>query len=172
MIQKNFQILLVDNVSDLANIKADKNAIAVASDALVPYSFDGTTWNVSNRTFVLKSAVEINGLVVAKTKIMTIPPSVLNFYPTMVLFKPSTISGVLIRPTVSVGSNSPNYDNIATGSLLNTILSTLGANGSSPQLASTSYPTPGNTDIYANVSIAGSATTYKFFIYLVGFYDN
>lgn len=172
-IKKSGDIIYVDNVSDLAGINADKRTIAVAMDAEVPLSFDGTNWVVSNRTVVLKSQVVVNGLNAnTNTKVYTTPASALTFYPTMVLFKPVNISGVLIRPTVSVGSNSPNYDNISSASLLNTILSTIGATGGSPQLVSTTYPISGGTDIYARVTTAGSATSYTFTVYLIGFYDN
>ena len=164
--------MLFDNVADLAGIKGDKRQLAFCDDAEVPFTWDGTNWVVSNRTVVLKSQVVVNASTTGNTKIYTTPTSALTFYPTMVLFKAVSISGVTLRPTVSVGTNSTAYDNIASASLLNSLLGTLGATGSAPQLATTTYPVAGGTDIYVRVSIGGVFTSYTFTVYILGFYDN
>lgn len=62
------------------------------------------------------------------------------------------------------------YDNIATGSLLNTVLTLTGAT-TSPQNASTSPALAGGTVIYANVSLGALATSYTFKVDAIGFYD-
>jgi hypothetical protein len=169
-IQKYMQIMVVDTYSNLP-VTADTAQIAYCLDTKLSLTFDGTQWTNSNRVSIKKSSVIVNGKNTGTTKIYTLEDNGSNFLPTMVIMRNSNISGVIIKPTVSFGSNVSSYDNIATGSLLSTLLSTLGASAGVPQIATVVTPLAGGTDIYANVSIAASATTYSFKVDLLGYYE-
>jgi hypothetical protein len=158
--------------SDLTGVTADNGQLAYCMDIQSTFIFNGTTWMPSARTVVKKSTVNINGKTTGATSIYTLEASNLKFYPIIVIIRAVNISGVTTAPTVSVGTNSTSYNNIATASLLNTILSTIGATGGSPNMATASYPISGGTSIFANVSIAAIATNYTFNVEIVGFYDN
>lgn len=79
---------------------------------------------------------------------------------------------VVTPPTISIGTNAPNYNNIKSASVLTTIL-----NSVTPGVSSTTQPDspvapiPGNTDIYANVTGLALAGTYKVKFAIAGFYD-
>lgn len=166
------QRMVVDNKSDLSSIAPNAGTIAYCLDTPnIAFQWDGSNWNTSNKTQVLKSTVAVNGKTTGATLVYTLPASTLNFYPTQIIVRAVSISGVTTPPTVSVGTNSTSYNNIATGSLLNTVLNTVGATGGSPQNASTSFPIAGSTAIYANVTIGAIATNYTFYIEVIGFYD-
>jgi hypothetical protein len=107
---------------------------------------------------------DIDGTATGSTAIVTLP----NGYAVSQLQVISTsISGVILGPTFSIGTNSPDYNNIAslvvlTGlSAANNVLSITGANPAAVF----------NEDdiIYLKVTTAALATTYDFQIILLGY---
>lgn len=170
-VMKYKQVMVVDTQSTLPTV-AEAGDIAYCMDVKLIFNFDGTTWVPSNRTVVKKSGVTVNGKVTGATLIYTLESSNLKFYPIMVVARVVNISGVIIRPTISIGTNSSSYDNIVTASLLATLLSTLGAESGAPQDASTSPQLAGGTAIYANVSLGATATTYQVKFDVIGYYDS
>jgi hypothetical protein len=136
------------------------------------YSSNASTWAPLTRELVKTSTVTIDGKTTGATTIYTLEGSgTLNFYPTQIVIRQVSVTGtVILKPTFSVGSNSTAYDNIASGSLLNTVTSLAGITqqpmnvGSSPALA-------GGTVIKANVTVGATTTgNYQFRIDVLGYY--
>lgn len=167
------QIMIFTLQSDLTGVTAGNGQLALTLDVfkLFTYSTSSSSWIPSSSVSVKKSIATVTGTSTGATTIYTLEASTLNFYPIMVIFRAVSISGVVIIPTVSVGTNSTSYNNIATGSLLSSVLSTIGANGGAPQAASTSIPLAGGSVIKANVTIGATATSYTFNVEVIGFYD-
>jgi hypothetical protein len=169
------QLMHFAKQSDLPNYVRQKNGqLAFCNDVKTTFQYDSASvaWMPLARVVIKKSTVVVNGKATGLTKIYTTEASTLKFYPTGVVIRATNISGVTTQPTASVGTNSTAYNNIVTGSLLNTLLNTLSVGSGSPQPASISTPIPGNTDIYVNVTIAAIATNYSYTVEIIGFYDN
>lgn len=165
--------MLFNKQSDLASWTAKNGQLGFCLDVKTTFSYDsaGVAWMPLARTVVKTSNVTINGLATGNTKIFTIEPSNLKFYPVMVIFRAINISGTVTPPTVSIGTNSTNYNNITTSSLLSTLLNTIGATNGAPGMVTTSPALSGNTDVYAKVSIAAiGATVYQFQVDIIGYY--
>ncbi|PYE14064.1 hypothetical protein DFR67_114163 [Williamsia limnetica] len=167
-ITKYMQVMLVDTQASLP-ASADMGQVAFCQDTKISLIFDGTIWQPSDKLVVKKSTVVVNGKNIGVTPIYTLEPSSLNFYPTQIIMRAVNVSGATLKPTVSIGSNASSYDNIATGSLLNSLLTLTGAS-TSPQNVSTSAPLSGGTVINANVSLGALAVNYTFTVNVIGFY--
>lgn len=171
MYVKSTQVMIFTLQSDLTSLTADNGQLALCLDVLKLFYYNGTTWLPFATTNVKKSTATVTGTgSTSQTLIYTMEASTLKFYPLMVVFRAVNISGVTTPPTVSIGTNATSYNNIAAGTLLTTLLSTLGAGNGVPQTA-ISTPVIGGAAIYANVTIAGLATSYTFNVEIVGFYD-
>jgi hypothetical protein len=164
------QILKVATYSDLPE-SASTLQLARTRDTKITYEFDGTMWLPLNRTSIKKSSVIVNGKTTGAVPIYTLEQSNMSFYPTQIIIRAVNISGATLKPTLSVGTNASSYDNIASGSLLNSITSLLGIT-SQPQNVSTSPALSGGAVIYANVSIGALATNYTFKVDIIGYYEN
>ncbi len=166
---KSSQIAIYAHQSDLPST-ADVGQIAYCSDIKLSFVFDGSVWMASSRTVVKKSSVTINGKNTGATAIYTLENASVNFFPIMIVPRVVNISGVTTAPTVSIGTNSTSYNNIATGSLLSSVLATLSVGSGAPYMAPYSPSLSGGTVIYANVTIAAVATTYSVVYDIIGYY--
>lgn len=176
---KNYSsILTVDTFSDLSSIPSPADGqIGYVDDTRLVYTYSATlaTWQPSNRLVVKRSMVTINGKVAGSTPIYTLETvGTMNFFPTQVVPRVISITGAgIIAPTVSVGTNSPNYNNIATANPINSILATLNSGSGAPQPATYSPSLTAGTVIYANVVGAAFTTgNYQVRYDIVGYYEN
>lgn len=79
----------------------------------------------------------------------------------------TNISGVITGPTFSIGTNSPNYNNVVSLSLITSL--SAANNLLNINLANPSQTLNYNDTIYLNVAIAALATHYNFQIILLGY---
>lgn len=168
---RSTQTMIFDNYTDLPPTAMDGD-LAFCKDTQLSYRYNVamTTWAPLTRELVKVSSVTVNGKNTGTTTIYTLEGSgSLNFYPTQVVLRAVSITGAAIKPTLSIGTNSSNYDNIASGSMLNTVTSLLGIT-SQPQNVATSPALPSGTDIKVNVTIGATATAYTFKIDILGYY--
>jgi hypothetical protein len=105
----------------------------------------------------------IDGKTIADT---TLVKGVSEFIPSKIHFVCKTVTGFVSAPTVSVGTNSPNFNNIVTAAAL-TGLSTIdlvlpGILAGLPVIVRI------NDTIKARVSIVGVATTLTFDVFVEG----
>src|SRR6267142_1645683 len=90
------------------------------------------------------------------------------FIPFGVLLRCTAIVGVISSPTVTFGSNSPNFDNIKTATLtptFNAVDDIIQASfaGNTPAIV-------GGMDLYCKASVPAMGTTLKVRPYLLGYY--
>jgi len=92
-----------------------------------------------------------------------------NFEPLMIQLEVQSATGVTLVPTVSIGTNAPNYNNILSALVL-TGLSVAGAH-------TVMLPSPGGMealygqDIYANVTSVGLGTELTLSVDIIGTYQ-
>lgn len=91
----------------------------------------------------------IDGKTLGQTKIQ--PAVSTNYIPLLVSLETVSISGVVTLPLVSVGTNSPNYNNIMTLTTLPSAASVITV----PVVAGQIF---NNQDVYVNVGVAGVGT--------------
>jgi hypothetical protein len=91
-----------------------------------------------------------------------------NFYPTDLIFTLEAISGLITPPSVSVGTNPSNYNNIVSA----TTLTGLASPGETYTVSLNTVvgSTPPTTQVYVRVSVAAVATTYLFRAHFTGHY--
>ena len=88
-----------------------------------------------------------------------------NFYPTLLSTGSTDRTGSGSNPTVSLGTNGPNYDDIAPSLQISGVgITPYAAAGLSPWI-------PPNTEIRINVQAASTFTTHEVRVTLWGFYD-
>ncbi len=165
------QTMYVDTFASLPSV-ADNMQLAFVIDTQSSYYFNlaTTSWLPLGRQVVKRSTVVVDGKTAGATTIYTLEPAGgLNFYPTQIVMRAVNINTAIIKPTFSVGSNASTYDNIATGSLLNTLTSLLGITAQ-PLNVSTSPALAAGTQIKANVTVGATATAYTFYIDILGYY--
>lgn len=167
---KSSQITIYKKQSDLPTT-ADTGQLAYCLDVRIPFTFYGTAWMASSRTTVKKSTITINAKNTGATAIYTLESTSLNFYPIMIIPRVVNISNVTTPPTASIGTNSTSYNNIATSSLLSTVLAALSVGSGAPYNASYSPALTGGSVIYANISVGAIATTYSIQYDIVGYYN-
>lgn len=134
-----------------------------------PTSFSGTTGQIIKIGAAgeqVKNAA-VNGKTIGNTLIFT-TDSVKRFVPTGVYVNVVSVVGLSLVATLSVGTNSPNYNNICAAA----ILTGLDSNNETIQLPLTgnlNSVAPGS-QVYARVSIGSTATTYDLNTAIAGFY--
>lgn len=126
---------------------------------------------------------DINGLVAGAMYIATIngtqaqtysqffgePNTLFNFEPLLIQIEVESATGIISVPAISIGTNSPTYNNILTAMTL-TGLSVAGAH-------TIVFPTAGSmealygTDIYVNVTSVGVGTELTLSVDLIGTYQ-
>lgn len=168
------QIMYVPTASALP-LTADDGQLAFIKDSQSTHSFSNSSmsWMPLGRQVVFKSGVNVNGKAVGNTLIFTLPPSPLYFYPTGISIRQVNVSGAGTNPSIQIGTNSPNYNNIATTSLLSTVLGLLDVNNGVPIMGTFSPPLAGGSAIY--VRVAGAALLYTNFTVkfdILGYYDS
>jgi len=107
---------------------------------------------------------DINGLTTGAIDLMVTRPT--PFLPVQILVAVHELAGFTSSPTVSLGTNSPNYNNIVAATALN--LSGLGA--FRVLNITTSNAVARDSLIRLNITIVGVATTYRFGMWLLGYY--
>lgn len=165
------QTLYVDTFANKP-LSADDGQLLWVKDTKSALYFDASAsmWMPLARFVIKKSMATVDGKSVGNTLVYTLEDSSLNFYPTQVIVRAVNVSGAVVKPTISVGTNSPNYDNIASGNILNSITSLVGIT-TQPQTVSTSPALPGGTQIYARVTGLPVATSYTFKVDVAGYYE-
>lgn len=165
------QIMIVDAQSSLPTA-ASTGQFAYCIDTMIMFTWNGTTWMPSSKVTVKKSSASVNLKSTGTTLLYTLESTTLNFYPIMIVPRATGvgISTVVLGPTFTIGTNSTSYNNIATSSLLSSIITAL-TGGSSLSTNSYSPALAGGTAIYSNVSIGASATNYTVLFDIIGFYD-
>jgi len=145
--------------SDLGSASVDPSTAVLSPE-------DGGEFQLGMTNGLVRYESEVDGTSVGNTLLFTVP-SGKTFVPLTASYVLSTVSGLAIVSTISMGSNSSTYNNISSATLL-TGLSTQGEalniNLSSPQTVS------GSTDIFVRVSIASTATTYNLKASIIGYY--
>jgi len=119
----------------------------------------------------------INGKTIANTSIFNVESGTQKFIPTSFHFETvSYTAGTLnTPPTLSVGTNSPNYDNLLKttdlSTLLGNVLSFVGMVQGKNVTEANSVPAlaPGST-IYCRVSVVTGANAYTFRVDTQGYY--
>lgn len=165
------QTLYVDTYANRPST-ADDGQLMWVKDTKTTLYFDSqnAVWMPLARFVIKKGTTVIDGKTVGNTLIHTLEESTLNFYPTQVIVRAVNISGAAVKPTITVGTNSPNYDNIASGNVLNSITSLLGIT-TQPQTVSTSPALSAGTQIYVRVTGVPVATNYTFKVDVAGYYE-
>lgn len=166
------QILYVDAASDLPT-GADDGQLAyiLASASSVTFSGISNTWVPLGRQMVFKSGVSINAKTTGTTAIYTLPASPLYFYPTDIVMRAVNVSGTGTAPAIQIGTVTP-YNNIATNSLINSVLGLLDVNNGTPKMSTFSPGLAGGAVITANVTVGAlvyANFTIKFDV--LGYYD-
>lgn len=132
--------------------------------------FNGTTGKLLAQqeatTGLVVFTAPVNGKVVGNTLLGTVPAGK-TFIPVKATYTLTAISGLSLVATVSVGSNSPNYNNISAATAL-TLLNALGVTVNLDLSSPASIPEGG--EIFARVSVASTATTYNLQASVIGFY--
>lgn len=109
----------------------------------------------------------IDGTTTGATKLATVNnPNFSSYCPTGILFYLAGSNTLTGQPTVSIGTNSPNYDNILSATLLT--LTATRKYTYIPIVATTSSISAASTDIFINVQIASSALGYSFQSQILG----
>ena len=165
--------LYVDSYSELINLP--QSTVPVGQRAMErgtynEYVYDGTAWMPLARFVIKKGTVIVDGKTAKSTLIYTLEPVPLSFFPAQIILRTVSVLGASLKPTISVGTNSPDYDNIASGSLLNSVTNLLGIT-SAPQNVTTSPQLVGGTPIYIKVSTGAIATSYTFKVDIAGYYE-
>lgn len=132
--------------------------------------FDGTSGKVvkeqGSTTGLVIFTAPVDGKIVGNTLLGSVPAGK-TFIPIQASFTLLNVAGLALVSTASIGSNSPNYNNILGATLL-TGLSTqgevIGMDLGNPSSVGAS------TDIYARVSIGSTATTYDLQASVIGFF--
>lgn len=144
------------------------NLIAVLVASLVAFTFvfatrasypTTTSSNAAPRYYNMSSAVD--GKTVGDTTVVNTGDG--EFRVASISIEPINVAGLVLPATVSVGSNSPNYNNILTLSTVGGIADTI-----SVVLPNGSKVIPANTDIKVRVVTAATATTQNFKVFLFG----
>ncbi len=164
------QLGVYDNASDLNTVVGKKGDLAIGNDVMKLFQYNGNAWISFATLNVKRSTTSVNGKTTGAIKVFTTENVPLNFYPVLVTYRAVSVTGVTTPPTISVGTNTSSYNNISSGSLLSTLLATLGAT-SGQTINAVSMPITASTDIYANVTIGALATTYTIYVEVIGFYD-
>lgn len=132
--------------------------------------FSGTSGKLLDQqgatTGLVVFTAPVNGKVVGNTLLGTVPAGK-TFIPVKATYTLTAISGLSLVATVSVGSNSPNYNNISSATAL-TLLNALGVTLNLDLSSPASIPAGGQ--VFARVSIASTATTYNLQASVIGFY--
>lgn len=168
------QTLHVPTAAELPG-SADDGQIAFIADSQTSqtYSAASNSWVPLGRQMVFKSSVVINGKNTGSTVVYTLPSSPLYFYPTGIILRPVSVTGGGTAPVMTIGTNATNYNNIATSSLVNSILGLLDVNNGVPIMATFSPALTGGTGVRVNVTVGSILyTTYSFKVDLLGFYDS
>lgn len=167
------QIMIVDSESNRPS-SAQVGQFVYCQDTQATYIWGGSSWITSARVQVKKTTSAINAKNTGTTLLYTLEASSLNFYPVMVIPRATGagISGVVTGPTMSIGTNSTSYNNVATTGLLGSILTALGAGNSQPTNTSYSPGLAGGTQIFANVTLGAVATNFTTLYDIIGFYDS
>lgn len=139
---------------------------SVVDGALV--SYNGTSGQLINSSsgIVVKN-VAVDGKTVGNTLIFT-TDAVKTFVPVSINVTITAVSGLSLVSTVSVGTNSPNYNNICGAALL-TGLDSNNETIQIPLIANLNAISAGS-QVYARVSIGSIATTYDLNVAIAGFY--
>lgn len=142
---------------------------SVVDGALV--SYNGTSGQLINSAtlengIVVKN-VAVDGKTVGNTLIFT-TDAVKTFVPVSINVTITSVSGLSLVSTVSVGTNSPNYNNICAAALL-TGLDSNKETLQLPLIGNLSAIAP-STAVYTRVSIGSTATTYDLNVAIAGFY--
>lgn len=141
--------------STFFSTSASGNTIQIACPLPV-YNRGGTSFPAQTM-----GAVVVNG----------VPPAYgsLTFIPLFISLK-TVVSNTYAAPaTVSIGTNSPNYDNIVGSTVLSASLGTVG-NYYTFSLTSGVSLTPG-ASVYANVTVAATAVNQAIDVAMVGIYN-
>lgn len=168
------QTLYVSNAAELPSV-ADDGQLAFLLDTQSTVSFTTATssWTPLGRQMVFKSEVQVNAKTVATTPIYTLPASPLYFYPTGIIMRAVNVSGAGTNPSITLGTNASTYDNIATSSLISTILGLIDVNNGAPMMGTFSPGLAGGSVIRARVAIAAALfTNYTVKFDILGFYDS
>src|SRR3990172_4451377 len=113
-----------------------------------------------------KTVANIDAKVVGDTTVFTTAPSFGRFYPVLVRIVLSAVSGLVTAPTVSVGTNSPNFNNIMGATPMTTLTA---ANDFFAFLLSSVAPSvAASTAIKCRVSAGATATTYTIAAHVIG----
>lgn len=118
-------------------------------------------------TVVVFKTVNIDGKATGDTALGTTPnPAPEQFVPWWAFAYDTNVSNVITPPTVAVGSNPANYDNIVPAAALSL------ASGKIWPLALATNPSfvGQNITINVHVSVAANATNYRFAVVLVGIF--
>jgi len=89
-----------------------------------------------------------------------VTPNEGNFYPADLVFTLQEVSGLISPPSVSVGTNPDNYNNIVSSTTLTGLVSPEETYRVVLNTVVTSIPV--NTQLYVRVGVAAVATTFKF----------
>lgn len=92
-----------------------------------------------------------------------------NYRPTHLIIDLTSVSDLVTSATISVGTNAQSYNNLLSDTLLNLLSS--GSNSIVIPITGLIPDIAAATEIYINVGVAATATTYVFNTTLVGFYD-
>lgn len=139
--------------------------------ANTPFEYTRATGVTENADIPsLYGADGIDGTAVGDATICTtIEDSEKNYYPAQVQIILDTVSGLTTAPTISVGTNSPNYDNILSALSLDGLLSSAGTYiARAIGVTSTANAIGNGADIKARISVAATATTYDVRVHIFG----
>lgn len=160
-----------DSYTDLPSTSMDGDlAFCIDTQLSYRYSATSSTWTPLTRELVKQSTVTLDGKTTGAVTIYTLEGSgTYKFYPTQIVIRAVNISGGVIKPTFTVGTNATAYDNIANSTLLGSVLSLTGITAQ-PMTVSTSPGLVGGSVIKANITIGATATAYTFKLDILGYY--
>lgn len=167
------QIIVVDTQANLPS-NADAGDIAYAKDVKLNFTFDGNTWNPNSRILVKKGVANVNCKTSGTTLIYTLEQSSYNFVPLFIHVKAINISGLVLSPSVSIGTNATNYDDVLSVTALDSLLSATGLVKTYNAAQTKAIPSlTGGTQIYAKVPTLNLATATNYMVRfdIMGYYE-
>jgi len=168
------QYIAADTEAEILLMSGKAGDVAYAADTKLRYMYNGNDWFCTDALRVLRGTATVDARTVGNTKILTIPSTTFRFVPLGAHVEVTSLTGtVILQPTLSVGTNSPNYNNLFTATGLVGLLSAVGLTSNNAlNLANAISPLAGGTDVYARVSIGATGpTVYVVRIDIMGYYE-
>lgn len=171
LVHRYLEILNIDGSELTGGEQTTTNGIVSVHEGSVLTDEQADTTNIKTNWHSLEwieirkigiNAVNVGNILLGKSPLLKGP-----FVPLFVFVRLEQVGDLVTPPTISVGTNNPNYTNIIPATAL-----PAGLNTSSPRRvdAASTAIVPANTDVFVRVSSGANASIYTISIALIGFF--